>query len=96
MATGHAGFAKKGSDIVCAAESSLLRTAIEVLESTQALTVKKDVSTRGRLAFLVECEYPVDPEIRGRLKCTADFLRTGFSDLALEYPDNVQMREEIE
>ena len=96
VATGHAEFARKGSDIVCAAESSLMRTAVQVLESTQALTVKKDVSTRGTLAFHVECEYPADPELKGRLKCVADFLRTGFGDLTCEYPDNVQMREEIE
>ena len=87
---------RKGNDIVCAAESSLMRTAIQVLESTQALTVRKDVSTRGTLAFHVECEYPAAPELQGRLKCVADFLRTGFGDLTLEYPANVQMREEIE
>ena len=96
VATGHAEFARKGSDIVCAAESSLMRTAVQVLESTQALTVKKEVSTRGTLAFHVEYEYPVAPELQGRLKCVADFLRTGFGDLICEYPDNVQMREEIE
>ena len=55
-ASGHAGFASKGKDIVCAAESMLLRTAMEVLEQTENVALESDVSERGKLFFSAECK----------------------------------------
>ena len=36
-ASGHAGFAAKGKDIVCAAVTELLRTAVQVLQKTEGM-----------------------------------------------------------
>jgi len=93
-ASGHAGFAKKGKDIVCAAITMLLRTSMEVLEKTESVNLKTDMAFRGNLAFSVEAG--AGPEIKARLKCTADFIRTGIRSLEEEYPNYVQLREIIE
>ncbi len=97
LAEGHAAFARKGRDIVCAAESILVRTAIETLQATKGLSVITDASSRGRLAFRVEVTGHESPEmdvaVRERLVCVADFLRNGFTSLCQEYPKCVKMRE---
>jgi len=90
-ASGHAGFAAKGKDIVCAAVTELLRTAVQVLQKTEGMTVKTETPSRGKLAFSVEdngCSMKIE-----RLRCTADFIRLGVTNLAQEYPANVQLRE---
>ncbi len=92
-AKGHAGFAEKGRDIVCAAETMLIRTAIQVLEKTEGIKVNTDAASRGSLAFSVETEAGFNQ--KDRLICTADFLREGLKSLSLEYPDHVQLRETI-
>ena len=90
-ASGHAEFAVKGKDIVCAAVTELLRTAVQVLEKTDSAMVKTETPSRGKLAFSVE-DYG-GPEQTERLKCTADFIKLGIENLAQEYPTNVQLRE---
>ena len=52
-AFGHASFAEKGKDIVCAAESIILGTSVELLQSTKGLVFNADTSTRGFLEFRV-------------------------------------------
>ena len=90
-ASGHASFAKKGSDIVCAAVSVVLRTVMELLEQTEGVVLRSDTSTRGLLDFRVASS---DASAAGRLKCAADFIRIAFSSLAREYPSNVAFREQ--
>lgn len=90
-AKGHAGFARKGKDVVCAAESVLVRTAIQVLEGTEGIRLRTDAASRGSLAFSVETQAGFCNE--DRLICTADFLREGFATLSQEYPKFVQLRE---
>jgi len=89
-ASGHAGFAKKGKDIVCAAETIVLRTAMEILEDTKGVVVNADVASRGNLAFSVEVSECSSKE---RLICTADFIRKAIKSLSEEYPEYVQLRE---
>ncbi len=90
-ALGHAGYAAKGNDIVCAAETLLLRTAMQLLESEPHLCATADVSARGTLAFSVTGPYPEC--LKERLVCTADFLRLGLRSLAQEFPEHVLLRE---
>lgn len=93
-ASGHAGFAAKGKDIVCAAVSSLLRTAVQVLERTDGAVIETEIPSRGNLAFSVEdCGGSGNTE---RLVCTADFIREGINALSTEYPRCVQLREQTE
>ena len=89
-ASGHAGFLKKGKDIVCSAETALLRTALQVLEETAGVKLTKDVSTRGRLCFRVESIGSASKE---RLVCIADFVRKGITSLSDEYPDCIRFAE---
>ncbi|MGN0729580.1 ribosomal-processing cysteine protease Prp [Treponema sp.] len=89
-ASGHASFAEKGMDIVCAAESIVLRTSVEMLENTKGLVFNADTSTRGFLEFRVEHVAAFAVE---RLKCIGDFIRFAFTELSAEYPENVRFQE---
>ncbi len=91
IAEGHAGFAKRGKDIVCAAESSLLRTALSVLQKTDGIQVVSDAQKRGRLDFSVLSFAAAQ---RNRLICVADFIRCGFEELSSEYPAHIKFFEE--
>lgn len=93
-ASGHAGFAAKGKDIVCAAETLLLRTALQVLESIDGIEVFVDASRRGFLSFSVKAGY--DESNVERLSCVADFIRTGIKSLSEEYPRLVRLIEKVE
>ena len=95
-ATGHAGFASKGKDIVCAAESMLLRTAMEVLEQTENVALESDASERGKLFFSAECKDSSKDAAKERLVCVADFIRQGIQDLSREYPGHVLLRQMTE
>lgn len=89
-ASGHASFAKAGSDIVCAAVSVVLRTVMEMLERTDGITLEADTSSRGFLEFRVASS---SDSVLVRLQCVADFIRIAFSSLAREYPRNVVFHE---
>ncbi len=96
-AKGHASYSSKGNDIVCAAITILLRTAIDVLEKTEGISLSIDSSSRGNLAFCVEDakENTLNEVLKSRLICVGDFLRQGIKSLAQEFPKNVQLREAI-
>ncbi|MBQ0052349.1 MAG: ribosomal-processing cysteine protease Prp [Treponema sp.] len=94
-ANGHAGFSKKGTDIVCAAVTVLLRTAMEVLSHTENVSLIADASARGNLAFSVEVNGE-SLETEARLKCTADFIRDGIKRISTEYPENVSFQETVQ
>ena len=92
-AEGHASFGHKGKDIVCAAESVLFDTVLQMLESTQGIVFEADKSSRGSLAFSVEVK---DSGCTERLKCMAEFLRRGLGSISEQYPAHVQLREKTE
>lgn len=97
-AEGHASFARKGHDIVCAAESFMLRTAVDVLENTGGLDLQTDFSRRGFAEFSVSCcrGSEDDSLLAERLRCVADFIRCGMESLVAEYPGNVYFQEIVE
>ncbi|MCH5294704.1 MAG: ribosomal-processing cysteine protease Prp [Treponema sp.] len=96
-AEGHAGFAAKGKDIVCAAETSLLRTALAFLENTGGILVRTGQSGRGSLSFSAEHgTEPLEAAVSERLRAGADFLRIGLGDLAHEYPRCIEFCERTE
>ncbi len=87
---GHAGYAKAGSDIVCAAVSALTLTCANALESVANIQVK--VNQRPKDAFLqvllpqnLNLEQLHDSQIL--LKC----LQQGIGDLARQYPKHVHL-----
>ena len=82
-AEGHAGFAARGADIVCAAETAVLRAALAVLGQTKGVVLETDATRRGSLSFSVRHAASGTAE---RLSCVADFIRSGIGELVREYP----------
>ena len=77
---GHAGYAPKGQDIVCAAVSALVYALIGTLEETE--NVAEMVLRPGYAA------------VEAKKKTAAfDLVRCGLTQLADRYPDFVQVKQ---
>jgi uncharacterized protein YsxB (DUF464 family) len=85
--SGHAGAGKRGSDIVCAAVSVLIRTALRTLAGRDGITVKGEAPERGVL--WMEAEYT--PEGREFLSAAGAFLVEGLSSVAGEFPEHCKV-----
>ena len=82
-AVGHAGYAKAGQDIVCAAVSALVETLEAYLLLLQ-IEGAGEVQIKGdSVAFL-----PAD-ENDGRGASAFDYAETGLRLIARQYPDHV-------
>lgn len=91
-ASGHAGFASQGSDIVCAAVTILLRTAVSVLSSKNDIQIQVNFPERGFLAYTVT-GYTKSSE--PLLLFAAEFLQKGIESLVCEFPQAVHMQMNI-
>ncbi len=87
-ASGHAGFGTRGTDIVCAAVTVLLRTTVTVL-SGHGLDVKAETAGRGSLSFRVTAFSGADVPL---LVYAGNFLEEGLGSLSREFPGSVEMR----
>ncbi|ULQ60492.1 ribosomal-processing cysteine protease Prp [Brucepastera parasyntrophica] len=86
-ASGHAGTAPRGNDIVCAAATVLLRTTLEVL-SGEITELEVSAPERGLLSFRV-CKYnEADIPL---LVYAAAFLSKGIASLEREFPGTVSL-----
>ena len=94
-ASGHAGFAGKGKDIVCSAVTILMRTAIEVFLSTGGIKLETDTSCRGYLSFTAGAQKS-DPLLKERISTIGDFLKEGLDSLSKEFPKNVTFELKLE
>jgi len=81
--SGHAGAAKWGSDIVCAAVSVLTRTVILVLSGRKDITIRGSIPEQGD--FWMEAEYT--PEGREFLAGAGAFLKEGLLSVSGKYPE---------
>lgn len=89
-AKGHAGYAEKGKDIVCAGASALFYTAAEYLEGMER---------EGKLKQIEICMEPGDVTLSCEPKEMAEkeaehlfrFLKGGCMELASTYPNNVSV-----
>ncbi len=88
-AKGHAGYAERGSDIVCSAVTVLIRTTLQVLSELPALNLETDTSKRGFIGFKVLKGFP--SKIEEKLKYAGDFLQVGLESVAKEFPDNLKL-----
>jgi uncharacterized protein YsxB (DUF464 family) len=84
---GHAGAGKRGVDVVCAAVSVLIRTALRVLADKPGLTVRGEAPVRGSL--WMEVDYT--PEGRDFLSTVGLFLTQGLKSVAEDYPGFCEM-----
>jgi uncharacterized protein YsxB (DUF464 family) len=85
---GHAGSGPMGHDIVCAAVTILVRTAVTVLSAAAGVVLRVDAPRRGELYF--EADY--DDAGAAFLKSTGIFIMEGFKSVAAEYPVNCSLR----
>ena len=86
-ASGHAGAGKAGTDIVCAAISVLMRTALSVLSNRKGITVRGGAPEKGSL--WLEADYDADG--RDFLSAAGVFLIEGLKSVAQEYPKNCKL-----
>jgi len=87
---GHAGFDKKGNDVVCAAVSVLTRTMIRVLSGRKGITIRGNIPGQGN--FQMEADYT--GEGKEFLAATGAFLIEGVLSVAGEFPDNCKVNIE--
>jgi uncharacterized protein YsxB (DUF464 family) len=86
-ASGHAGAGKTGYDIVCAAVSVLMRTALSTLSDRKGIVVRGDAPEKGE--FWLEADYTA--EGKEYLFAAGDFLINGLRSVAREYPENCEL-----
>jgi uncharacterized protein YsxB (DUF464 family) len=89
-ATGHAAAGDRGYDIVCAAFSTLARTAYRSLDALPGIELRGSAPEPGSLSFEVR-KPAVSSE---RAAGIADFLIAGLGDLARDYPEAVEFELE--
>ena len=85
IATGHAGSGETGTNIVCAAVTTLLRTAIRVFDRTSGISIRRDAKERGSLNFSVVAMQDGSEQY---VKAVGDFLIIGLQDIQEEFPDD--------
>lgn len=87
---GHADYAPRGRDIVCAAVSALAQTAVLGLERAG---LKPRVEVReGWLKCAPPSVMTPDQAVRARI--IMDTIHAGLEDIAAGYPEHVALREE--
>jgi len=86
-ASGHAKAGKAGTDIVCAAVSVLMTTALNVLSDRKGITVHGGVPEKGQM--WLEVDYEADG--KDFLFAVGVFLINGLSSIAKEYPKNCKI-----
>jgi len=86
-ASGHAGAGLTGSDIVCAAVSVLMRSAVRALSGREGITIRCDAPEPGFL--FLEADYAE----KGRefLFAAGVFLLEGLASVAEEYPEHCSL-----
>ncbi|GHU88083.1 hypothetical protein FACS189476_04570 [Spirochaetia bacterium] len=85
---GHAEAGKMGTDIVCAAVSVLLRTALRTLSGRKGIVIRGGAPERGLL--WMEADYTA--EGREFLAAAGAFLIEGLKSVSEDYPDYCTMK----
>jgi len=86
-AAGHAGAGRTGNDVVCAAVSVLMRTAVRVLSGREGITLRCDAPEPGFL--FLEADYAEAG--REFLFSAGVFLVEGLASVAEEYPEHCSL-----
>lgn len=87
--SGHSGFNKKGSDIICSAVSVLTQTFI--LTVKRVLNIKQQINREeGFLSSLIDLK-DVSAEDKLRLKLLIESLLIGLLEINGEYPDKLKI-----
>ena len=86
-ASGHAGAERTGSDIVCAAVSVLMRTAVRTLSEKSGITIRCNAPEPGFLKL--EADYTA--EGMDFLFAAGEFLIEGLASVAEEHPQHCKL-----
>ena len=88
---GHAGYAEKGNDIVCAAESMLAYALAGVLEDAQqrGRTGFRHREGDGRMVLSADPNMGSSQEIKAYFRMAV----MGFRMLREQYPQHIEIRE---
>jgi uncharacterized protein YsxB (DUF464 family) len=84
---GHGGAGNRGADVVCAAVSVLIRTALRVLADRPGIEIRGEAPERGSL--WMEADYT--PEGREFLSMAGLFLIQGLRSVTEDYPGHCKM-----
>ncbi|MDR0555270.1 MAG: ribosomal-processing cysteine protease Prp [Treponema sp.] len=82
-AEGHARAGPKGSDVVCASVSVLMRTAFRIFLNREGIKFRGKAPERGVFWLETDCTA----EGREFLAAAGTFLLEGLRSIAQEYPD---------
>ena len=88
-ASGHAGDAAKGTNIICSAATSLLRTACRTVKSDRDIKCSYKAAVPGQIDFSI---HYYDEKKTEWLKGITDYLLTGLTDLDNEYPEYFEIK----
>ncbi len=88
-ADGHARFDRRGSDIVCAAVTSAIRTIQSLLDEDLCVTIETNCPDRGVLAFRIKTYEETESCF---LEHCSDFLIRSIQLTEQEFPENVKLR----
>ena len=89
-ASGHAGYAPKGQDIVCAAVSVLLQTLANKVEDAARQKQLESSCVQHGETFVVQAK-PSGGMTGIMVAAWYDFVEEGLSELAGQYPDHVEL-----
>ena len=87
-ADGHAGNTGYGTDIVCAAVTTLLRTTASLLEAQKDIPIEGEAPAPGLLNVSIK-KVPFDRI--GWLEGVTDYFLYGLRMLEKEYPDQISL-----
>lgn len=90
--SGHSGYAPSGSDIVCAAISAILQTAVLGLREVAGLFVACEMDEeQGEMEVILERDLA--PTQRNTADIILNTMRQGLLSLQLARPDNLKIVE---
>jgi len=89
--SGHTGYDRAGSDIVCAAVTSAVRLTECTLNTVMGLDIPFAVEEKSAA---ISCRLPADKALRDACQDTLAALMVYLTELREEYPDNIEVIEE--
>ena len=87
---GHAGYARSGQDIVCAAASVLITTCANALQSVASITPLLKVTEKPAL-IAVDLPEGLSPEKSHDARIILNTVLQGYEDIAAQYPRYLQI-----
>lgn len=88
---GHAGYAARGRDIVCAAASTVAYTAAGALEELAGLG---DLHSEKEGYFFLKLPQDLTPEQEQKAGIIMETMYIGFKQIELSYKEFIQVMEE--